>query len=350
MRFMIRFLIFSFMLMPFPALSSEALLEDDFDDGVVDVGKWEAYGNSVYERNGILEAWTDVTDDGGGVYSVWLDFDPEKPVEVKRDIYLHPGNNRFIGRLQVLVEGATGFTFGVSHANMDYFSETWVEKKGTYLFRSGGGGHKNTSLANQSESIEAVWDQWFTEKLVYDPGTGMLRYYIDNELRLEYDVGLIPELETYRMRVDTEPWGWYTGHYQYMDNFSISASASAPDDTVPVVDSDGDGVIDAWDKCAETPAGSFVDKTGCPGGAECTEAELNEKYEQGYQAGLTQGGSEECPPPAEGTCATYDFIVNTLHIPCLSAGTGPTYWLDLKMISNDPVQLELEKSGINDIE
>lgn len=35
------------------------------------------------------------------------------------------------------------------------------------------------------------------------------------------------------------------------------------EDTPPVVDSDGDGVIDADDKCADTPAGTKVDATGC---------------------------------------------------------------------------------------
>ena len=39
----------------------------------------------------------------------------------------------------------------------------------------------------------------------------------------------------------------------------------APPSPCPTIsDADGDGVIDQWDKCSGTPAGSCVDKTGCP--------------------------------------------------------------------------------------
>jgi OOP family OmpA-OmpF porin len=34
--------------------------------------------------------------------------------------------------------------------------------------------------------------------------------------------------------------------------------------TAPLLDSDGDGVIDTSDKCSETPAGVVVDSSGCP--------------------------------------------------------------------------------------
>ncbi len=42
-------------------------------------------------------------------------------------------------------------------------------------------------------------------------------------------------------------------------------------------------------------------------------------------------------------CATFDFFTNTLHIPCLDLGIS--YWLDLKLINTEPVQLELTDFG-----
>ncbi len=56
-----------------------------------------------------------------------------------------------------------------------------------------------------------------------------------------------------------------SGSPRYLDNVKIytggggQAGCNCPD-------TDNDGVPDDWDNCPATPAGSFVDSTGCPGG------------------------------------------------------------------------------------
>jgi outer membrane protein OmpA-like peptidoglycan-associated protein len=49
-----------------------------------------------------------------------------------------------------------------------------------------------------------------------------------------------------------------------LTNFSLSVGASLMLGSVPIVDTDGDGVLDSSDKCASTPAGTLVDRNGCP--------------------------------------------------------------------------------------
>ena len=83
----------------------------------------------------------------------------------------------------------------------------------------------------------------------------------------------------------------------------------------------------------------------------------SDKYDEGFEA-----GKQYCinNPSACGLysncdcndgnvvgnmCATFNLFTNTLHVPCLEMGTS--YWLDLKLINTEPVQLELTGFGEN---
>lgn len=117
-------------------------------------------------------------------------------------------------------------------------------------------------------------------------------------------------------------------------------------ETCDCPDTDGDGVIDQWDKCPDTALNSAVFSDGCPArtsGGECTEEELDAAFQEGFEAGLEVCG-EDPEPGDDGDCATFDFFTNTLHIPCLDAGPI-TYWLDLELIGGDSVLLELKSYG-----
>jgi len=61
-----------------------------------------------------------------------------------------------------------------------------------------------------------------------------------------------------------------------------------------VADSDNDGVIDQWDQCSNTPANSFTNSQGSSAGQlgqttdDCfTQADLDAKYQEGYNSGYT---------------------------------------------------------------
>ncbi len=99
-----------------------------------------------------------------------------------------------------------------------------------------------------------------------------------------------------------------------------------------------------------------------------TDTTCDDRYNEGFEAGksycqthlaecgITVGEKEcpeyECEPcsstvgttSADDSCkASFNLFTNTLHVPCLSM--GDEYWLDLKLINSEPVQLEMTSFG-----
>jgi len=57
---------------------------------------------------------------------------------------------------------------------------------------------------------------------------------------------------------------------------AIGAISSSPPMTSTCFDSDGDGVIDDWDKCPDTAIGSWINSVGCPAQGLYTEEQMNQ--------------------------------------------------------------------------
>ena len=92
-----------------------------------------------------------------------------------------------------------------------------------------------------------------------------------------------------------------------------------------------------------------------------TDDDLQRAKEEGYQEGkefcrlhpsecgieVDQEESPICTYEAvvDSCEATFNMFTNTLHVPCLDM--GKSYWLDLELISSEPVQLELKGFGEN---
>ena len=101
---------------------------------------------------------------------------------------------------------------------------------------------------------------------------------------------------------------------------------------------------------------------------EWNEENCNDRYNEGYNAGYEAGKkfcqqnpsacgisvSQNCNQQSSPTiinnntnnCSTFDFISNTLHIPCFNAGTK-TYWFDFSLTGSNPITLQLKKFGEN---
>lgn len=82
---------------------------------------------------------------------------------------------------------------------------------------------------------------------------------------------------------------------------------------------------------------------------------ITDRYEEGIEKGKelcredpsTCGIDLECENNDNSMCeASFNLFTNTLHIPCLRM--GDSYWLDLSLISSDPVQLEMSGFGKNE--
>lgn len=78
-------------------------------------------------------------------------------------------------------------------------------------------------------------------------------------------------------------------HKVFLDKSAVVTTVAKA--TVPkVTDSDGDGVIDKWDHCPDTPAGSAVDSNGCEAKSELADSDGDGIYDI----------KDKCPGTPEG--------------------------------------------------
>jgi hypothetical protein len=230
------------------------LFQDDFEDNSIDPAKWTHTGNRVVEENGLMKVEVTVTDDDGMLYSRWIEIDPEAVLIIERKVNIYYANEYYSGTFHVLFEGAPELTFGGNYLNYSYSGGAACPSFGFFLTRNGANARHCDDANDISAMIDPVWDEWFEEKFVYNPITGILEYHIDDQKLIEYNVGPLPQLSSYNIQLFSRNFAWYTGHYQHMDDITVKQFLS---------DSDNDGVPDDQDICPNTPIGEPVDETGC---------------------------------------------------------------------------------------
>ena len=196
---------------------------DDFDDGVIDTSLWEYGGNTVSEINGELRIDVTVTDKGGWARTRNIVIDPSKPVKISRRAKIYAANHYFGGQLTVIVDGYPEHSFGVSYSDYIYTGGgIYCATNGFSIFRNAANPHVCADLVTDvSQLISPIWDTWFDEDIVYDPATGELVYSINGQTEIVYNVGILPAGAN-TIRISLSAWGWFTGHFQHLDDFSVS--------------------------------------------------------------------------------------------------------------------------------
>lgn len=196
---------------------------DDFNDNDIDPLRWPNIGgNDVSEQDQILKVETNVTDSGGYIASQWINIDPNKPLTITRRVQHHYGNDKYKGIIRIELEGDPDYSFGVTYGNMNYQSGIYCSVLGFYLFRNNQPGGQCVHQPYLSDRINPIWDQWFDERIVYDPRTGDFEYHVNNQLQTTFNVGALPSSTTNRIRIFINAWGWFTGHYHYVDDLVIT--------------------------------------------------------------------------------------------------------------------------------
>jgi hypothetical protein len=196
---------------------------DDFNDDKIDPEKWTYKGNRVVEENGVMKVETTVTDAGGQLYSRPIEIDPQKLLIITRKVKLHYANEFFIGVFIVSYNETQIFMVG--YYNYSYSDNNWQPTFGFFISKGGIGANSRIHREYISGRIEPVWDQWFDEKIIYNPATGLIKYFINNEKRMEFKVEPLPNLPSYNINLTiTTAGGWWTGHYQHFDDLKIIQS------------------------------------------------------------------------------------------------------------------------------
>lgn len=200
-----------------------AIFQDSFDDNNIDPEKWTRSGNSVVEASGQMQVETSVTDGGGRLSSVWIPVNRTNDITIQKRTYLHYGNSRFQGNFAISHDGDSGGNFIIVHyGNMDNWNNTYCAVRGFVVARNGTNPHMcAASRDDYSSAITPVWDQWFSERIVYSPSTGLLSYYVDEQKKADLNVGALPA-GAQRINAAFTAWGWWTGHQHYLDDFRIT--------------------------------------------------------------------------------------------------------------------------------
>ena len=200
----------------------KALLYDDFNDGIFYTTKWmKSYtpstgntipsqiGDTVLEEDGALKILEAATDYGGRVFSKQLVIDRTKPLIITCRTMVHYANEYMRGsqiriwEIDVAKDTLIGTLGFVAHQNYFYSPNCSV---------SGFGVCGDTLLP-------PTWDQWFNEKLVYNPKTGVTSYTLNDSETVTFK-GAAP-ITGNTIRIDLSSYGWYTGHYTWFDWFKV---------------------------------------------------------------------------------------------------------------------------------
>ena len=212
-------------------------LSDDFNDGEINPDLWIATGNNVYEEEGLLKMDQDVTDQNVSLLSKPLQLTPDNKIVVERSFYVHKNNNNYYGGFAIEFNGETGIhgrplhadswdgsitdEWGVDYIGVVYGHTTYDGKYGIYVENGIGNTIQGTRLC------DVAFDTWQTEKVVIDLAAGLLSYYLNGAFVGTVDM---PELTTLAVNYYTtifSPWGWFTGHQQYMDYININTDLDA---------------------------------------------------------------------------------------------------------------------------
>jgi len=200
------------------------LFEDDFNDSVLDSSKWTpwvatgsytppgAVGSYVEETSGMLRVVQNQTDWGGAVISSPIILDNSTGlITLTMRTRTHRENQYYRGSISIsqLPTGSPGGAIpesisesltGVAH--MDYDDGS---------LRQQGFGDGGSMASGGSAFFTAIFDEWVTETLVYDPLTQRTTYSLNGATPIEYDYWIFPLTKT-TLDLWISSYGWFTGH------------------------------------------------------------------------------------------------------------------------------------------
>ncbi len=203
---------------------SVIILEDDFNDGILDTNKWihigiskkvpwvDKPGASVKEANGILTISEDRTDAGGAVKSIPFTVKRGDILKLTREVRIFPKGN-FRNTSAFITEK------GKPVAQYRYFYKYKKFKNGVYFDYDG------------KESVVPPWGKWFTEIVTYNTKTGETTYSIPGRGKMSRKFGTLP-VSTFQLLFDA--YGWFTGHkveidYVKLEKLTVVKKLSAED-------------------------------------------------------------------------------------------------------------------------
>ena len=206
--------------------SAVALFSDDFSDDYIDPIKWIATGNSVNEINHQMQVSTTVTDAGGNVASVPVPIFGKGLITISRDAFIHPAYMDW-GVYHAFFSIKIGNlpTFAIWYDKFSFYGYPDSTSYGFFISRNNASPLESSQLGDVSSVISPIFNSWFNEMITYDSLTGDMEYFINGLSQAKYYVGVLPQSSNPTISVSCNSWGWFTGHEQDFQNFSITQNS-----------------------------------------------------------------------------------------------------------------------------
>lgn len=166
------------------------------------------FTNCVTLNNDELKLLQCKTDDGPTAIIDLPKIDLDSALVIKREVYIHPEYSRSYQGGDIFFTGALSLFSGDNAIFKIVYSKYEYQCNCNFFW-----------INNKSNQVKPIWNKWFLEKIIYFPKNGKLQYLINNKLFLTIDTKRIDNGESIRVKMAT--YGWWTGHYTKMKNFSI---------------------------------------------------------------------------------------------------------------------------------
>lgn len=220
----------------FKLTTPSGTIEDDFDKNIFDLNIWEVpeNPNGVYVEDGVMKAIQKSTNGNYKLKSkpISLVSAPETPHYDEREIVLerkylvHSGNEYAYPAISMVFNNEQSLKVG--YYDTDYWTSYDDDRHGVYIH-----------FENQEWYVQPrISDEWVNEKIVVSL-SGSVRYYCNGKLMKEVGLPTLKSEEISSVFISVNPYGWWTGHYQYMDDFSLTAGGQT------IRDNFNDGVLNS---------------------------------------------------------------------------------------------------------
>jgi|GEM_PF-4767016 len=198
------------------ANAETVLIQDDFNNGVINTNKWITGGSDVTEHDGILDIQQNVTDAGG--WAKTFKFTSTKKLRLEVEHTMHPGGDYYFPNFGFEATDKAG-NFGVSWQRSDNGPD-YCDNPNWYNKVMVGFGSCSDNFASTLASSD-YYDRPIKSIITYDSSTGKVELDVDGDGTIDFSATAPAGKRFPIKQVSIGGYGWWTGHYHQIDSFML---------------------------------------------------------------------------------------------------------------------------------
>ena len=228
--------------------TANIILEDDFNDGVIDANLWTTSGSSVVEEDGVLRLSNDVTDGGGSAAS--LEFTPTSHIRVEARHKMHTSNSYYFPKIALYSDdyaNSLNLRWQKSSYSPDYCNDSTLHNKVFLNISAYGDVCSLPSSSYSNLTSSDYYDIWITSIIEYNSETGEYTLDNDGDGTIDFSVTIDLDLRSATNKIYFGNYGWWTGHTHEFDWVKVT-DLSYTSNTPPTLNlTEPDGLDDTAD-------------------------------------------------------------------------------------------------------